>query len=472
MSSFDWESFLKRWSQEILESIGSDREKLPPEVIESQWLGYPGATEEEIAQAEARLDTKLPPSYRAFLKVTNGWRQTTPFINRLWSTEDIEWFTVRNQSWLNALQARLEQSSSELPNSSLPHASIADEEYFVYGGEQDCSKIRVEYLQTALEISQRGEAAIYLLNPQVVTEGEWEAWFLGDWLPGADRYRSFQEMMQAEYENFLELREMPAQAIASTVPLQKARTLSNLNVELNQSAQTAAPASDSLPTGELEQAENPHLIPTSQEEWETYASFMVEIQSNQGATQSNLQLNQTNQRTLVRHLETGTSLTYPDLNAAIFQQWISDPIKTTADSSTQAPLKLEIKQLRVIRSPQLATAMVADLDSPLFGDAVETDEPFTLEVLMRVIGADTTELTASKLVYRAQCFAYNLSAQSNTCVGDIIIHTPVQANSVYVALFPEIRLQQPGIYRLKVWATLQNATATPGYFKVPMLQVV
>lgn len=469
MSSFDWESFLKRWSQEILESIGSDREKLPPEVIESQWLGYPGATEEEIAQAEARLDTKLPPSYRAFLKVTNGWRQTTPFINRLWSTKDIEWFTVRNQSWLNALRVRSEQDSSELPNSSLPHASIADEEYFVYGGEQDCSKIRVEYLQTALEISQRGEAAIYLLNPQVVTEGEWEAWFLGDWLPGADRYRSFQEMMQAEYENFLELRETPAQAIASTVPLQKARTLSKLNVELTQSAQTAA--TDSLPTRELEQAENSHLVLTSQEEWETCASFMIEIQSNQRATPSNSQSNQINQRTLVRHLETGTSVTYLDLNAAIFQQWISDQIKTTA-VSTQASLKLEIKQLRVIRSPQLATSMVADLDSPLFSDAVETGEPFNLEVLMRVTGADTTELIEPKLVYRAQCFAYNLSSQLNACVGDIIIHTPLQANSVYVALFPEIRLQQPGIYRLKVWATLQNAIATPGYFKVPMLQVV
>ena len=94
MSSFDWEKFLKRWSQELLESLGSDRHTLPSDVIASGWLGYPGATEADIAQAETRLGAKLPPSYRAFLKVTNGWRQTTPFISRLWSTQEIDWFTA------------------------------------------------------------------------------------------------------------------------------------------------------------------------------------------------------------------------------------------------------------------------------------------------------------------------------------------------------------------------------------------
>src|ERR687886_159501 len=132
MNAFNWERFLKRWSQELLDSMGQEREQVPSEVMRSGWLGYPGATEEQIARAEARLEATLPPSYRDFLKVTNGWRQTTPFINKLWSTPD--------------------------------------KDYFVYGDTQDCSKLRVEYLQTALEISDKGDAAIYLLNPQVITE--------------------------------------------------------------------------------------------------------------------------------------------------------------------------------------------------------------------------------------------------------------------------------------------------------------
>lgn len=208
MITFNWERFLKRWSQELLKSMGEKRFKLPPEVIQSGWLGYPGATEEQIACAEARLEITLPPSYREFLKVTNGWRQTTPFINKLWSTEDLEWFSLRHQAWIDTFVERYTDDSVESLDPRLGKSTILDQDYFVYGDAQDCSKLRVEYLQTTLEISEKGDAAIYLLNPQVITEdGEWEAWFFGDWLPGADRYRSFREMMQAEYENFLELRE-------------------------------------------------------------------------------------------------------------------------------------------------------------------------------------------------------------------------------------------------------------------------
>ena len=54
ISSFDWERFLKRWSQELLESLGSDRHTLPPDVIASGWLGHPGTTKTDIAQAETR----------------------------------------------------------------------------------------------------------------------------------------------------------------------------------------------------------------------------------------------------------------------------------------------------------------------------------------------------------------------------------------------------------------------------------
>ena len=52
------------------------------------------------------------------------------------------------------------------------------------------------------------DSAIYLLNPKVVTpDGEWEAWFFANWLPGAARYRSFVELMQAEYRSFRQLHE-------------------------------------------------------------------------------------------------------------------------------------------------------------------------------------------------------------------------------------------------------------------------
>jgi HEAT repeat protein len=57
-----------------------------------------------------------------------------------------------------------------------------------------------------LEVSDVGDSAIILLNPQVVTpEGEWEAWFFANWIPGAYRYRSFWELMQGQYEQVLHM---------------------------------------------------------------------------------------------------------------------------------------------------------------------------------------------------------------------------------------------------------------------------
>jgi hypothetical protein len=34
----------------------------------------------------------------------------------------------------------------------------------------------------------------------VTPDGEWEAWFFANWLPGANRYRSFWEMLQTEQD--------------------------------------------------------------------------------------------------------------------------------------------------------------------------------------------------------------------------------------------------------------------------------
>jgi len=196
MTIYDWRPFLEQLSRAVLESPYAESYDIPPDVVASGWLGFPGATEEQIVAAEARLGTTFPPSYRAFLKVTNGWRQLDSSIDKLWSVEDVEWFRTRNQDWID-LWTKGEAMMGELPR-------ISDEQYFVYGPEQDCVHMRSEYLSAALEISDTGDSAILLLNPEVTTpDGEWEAWFYATWLPGANRYRSFWDLMQAHYEEIL-----------------------------------------------------------------------------------------------------------------------------------------------------------------------------------------------------------------------------------------------------------------------------
>jgi hypothetical protein len=182
--------------------------KLPAEVLTNRWLGFPGADEAQIRKAEKRLGITLPPSYREFLKISNGWRKTTPFIDKIWPVEEIDWFSRRHQAdWIDPW---IEGGGGII-------YPIPDEEYFVYGSNQDVTSMRVEYLQTALEISPPGDAAVYLLNPKVIgADGEWEAWFFANWLPGANRYSSFYEMMQKEHDKFLWLKEEKSRAATNS----------------------------------------------------------------------------------------------------------------------------------------------------------------------------------------------------------------------------------------------------------------
>jgi HEAT repeat protein len=189
MSRYPWKDLLTRWSAEIIEAC-EFADELTPEVDASGWLGYAGATEDEIAAAETRLGIAFPSSYREFLQLTNGWRMTTGFIQRLRPAGEVQWFSSEDQATIDAW---LSVSGDD---------TVSDEEYLVYG-DSAVQPMRAGYLQTALAISDYGDG-IYLLNPQTVTpEGEWEAWFFAHWVPGADRYRSFWDLMVAEHDHFL-----------------------------------------------------------------------------------------------------------------------------------------------------------------------------------------------------------------------------------------------------------------------------
>lgn len=186
-----WQSFLEQWSRDLIAS-GEFNDELSPDLIAAQWLGYTGATEEQIRTAEARLGTRFPPSYRAFLQTTNGWRMTTTFINKVWATDEIDWLVAQDPM---TVEIWGEQSDEPI---------VSDQDYLVYGERVD-QPLRAAYFRTALAISEYGDG-MYLLNPQTVAaDGEWEAWFFASWIPGVRRYRSFWEMMQAEYQSFMEL---------------------------------------------------------------------------------------------------------------------------------------------------------------------------------------------------------------------------------------------------------------------------
>lgn len=190
--AFDWQALLGEWSRLLLSTELAA--VFPEQAHQAGWVGYAGASEGEIVRLEDRLKVPLPPSYRQFLQVSDGWPLVLPFLGRIWPARQVEWLAVRSPSLIEDWRLGEQLAGPPQP--------IPDELYFVYGQAQDPASMRSEYLPQALQISDLDpqDGAVYLLNPQVMTpQGEWEAWFLAPWLPGAVRCRSFWELMQGEF---------------------------------------------------------------------------------------------------------------------------------------------------------------------------------------------------------------------------------------------------------------------------------
>jgi hypothetical protein len=76
MNAAEWTTFLATWTDAI-GARETENRNTRREIDPIHGLGFPGATDAQIAATEARLGVSLPSSYSEFLKVTNG------FDNRL-----------------------------------------------------------------------------------------------------------------------------------------------------------------------------------------------------------------------------------------------------------------------------------------------------------------------------------------------------------------------------------------------------
>ena len=182
-----WRQFLGRWNRELL-GDAEVRRGLPAEVVASGWLGYPGATPAEIERAESRLGVRLPPSYRTFLTVSNGWHPAAPYLGRLWSTEEIGWYAGRHG---RAIVEYLAGAACE------PAARVSSG-----AAPQDARFSAADFLWSALEISDAngGDDAVMLLSPDPSSrDAGWATAFLTTFSDQIDRYGGFQELMLARY---------------------------------------------------------------------------------------------------------------------------------------------------------------------------------------------------------------------------------------------------------------------------------
>jgi hypothetical protein len=202
MSGQDWRDLLVQINKQVLSdwrlnSLVTEAQK------STQWLGNVGATEAELLQLEQRLGKRLPPSYRSFLATSNGFGPISSFIYNLSTTAEVDWLRVKEQKLV-------EMWDGETPEDAISQElliELADERYLLYDDSQIEGLLRAGHMRQCLMISDWGDAGFLALNPAIQHEGEWEAWHFANWYPGAVRYRSFAELMQASLNGYIELKQ-------------------------------------------------------------------------------------------------------------------------------------------------------------------------------------------------------------------------------------------------------------------------
>jgi hypothetical protein len=121
--SVDWPTLLRQISEHLLESTRDDEDARemtwlqaardePGRAAEeaetrtrTRWLGFPGASEEDIAARERELGVTLPEDYRAFLRASNGFLSMNGFphgISTLSPVQRIGWLRDLDNGRLRA----------------------------------------------------------------------------------------------------------------------------------------------------------------------------------------------------------------------------------------------------------------------------------------------------------------------------------------------------------------------------------
>jgi len=187
----NWQLILTQISETLIQN-----EHILQEFREDKlnWLGFNGASDAEIEMHEDRLKASLPPSYKEFLRVSNGFKQLNAFVWDILPINKIDWLREFDPTLYKLYTTTFKDSFN-----------ATDKEYFVYGKKQNTTDFRSEYLANSLAISGWGDASILLLNPSVKFGQEWEAWMFATWHLGPIRYKSFEELMQKEYAKYLSL---------------------------------------------------------------------------------------------------------------------------------------------------------------------------------------------------------------------------------------------------------------------------
>ncbi|MQY09220.1 SMI1/KNR4 family protein [Actinomadura macrotermitis] len=176
----DWMPYLRRWSAERIDEHDPRQHQEPaPAAVQDRWLGAPPATEAGLEAAERRLGCALPPTYRAFLATTNGWRNLQGIVDSFRSADQIGWLHELEPHWAEGWAHQADEED-------------LDEDVAAHFGQI------AALLRRGLLISLDADLTIIFLDPQDVDAGgDWAVYQYSSWSDlGPQRHAGLQDCFE------------------------------------------------------------------------------------------------------------------------------------------------------------------------------------------------------------------------------------------------------------------------------------
>lgn len=186
---FDWRSFLLEWSGEWADSLQDDETRGQDDetALGGAVARFPPASEYRIVALEERLGRRMPPSYREFLKVSDGWRHAGRFVWLLAGTEGARWH-----------------------NDASGLADMFEEYLDEDAGPEE--RREVDIWRRGLQLDVESDITHILMDPEDVDEdGEWAVYTWASWRAAPpERHADFLAFMQDMHREFHSLRSHPS----------------------------------------------------------------------------------------------------------------------------------------------------------------------------------------------------------------------------------------------------------------------
>ena len=173
----DVEARVRAWDRRVLEEAAEEGWEVPEPIRLAGSVLREPASEADVVALEERLGQPLPPSYRAFLLLSDGaWAQPGYGLvevrdgrSGILRASEVGWFRDLEPSWIDAYTDQMDDTPEHQP---------------------------ITHLRYTLMIASEQDGGTVLLDPlQVDADGEWDAWFFANWAAGEQTFGSFPNLL-------------------------------------------------------------------------------------------------------------------------------------------------------------------------------------------------------------------------------------------------------------------------------------